>query len=83
MTKIPTAEEFFDSYFKSKTMTGAQLGSVKSAMIEFTKIHVEQALKDASENIKNDSYYDSDSKDHYDSVLKPKILNSYPLDKIK
>ncbi len=74
---IPTADELFDAYFKSKTMTGAQLGAVKSAMIEFAKFHVEAALKAACKYSKTSEIMgvigvDEDS-----------ILNAYPLENIK
>lgn len=70
MSTTPTAEEFYD---KSKH------DSILDIMVEFAKLHVEQALKEASnealtKNVKfsNDVEVDKDS-----------ILNAYPLDNIK
>jgi len=76
MNKISTAEE---TYTK---ITGCIINhkDVKDAMIEFAKLHVEAALKEASENAEqkwikfteNDYEIDKDS-----------ILNAYPLENIK
>ena len=46
MSKIPTAEEFY------KETTGCIInhGDVKTAMIEFAKLHVKEALKAAHNN---------------------------------
>ena len=47
MSKIPTAEEFY------KQTTGCIInhGDVKTAMIEFAKLHVEAALLAAEEEV--------------------------------
>jgi hypothetical protein len=47
-------------------------------MIEFTKLHVEAALKEASEDVELETYGNFGN-----SVNKDSILNSYPLEKIK
>ena len=70
MEKIPTAEEFLiindDKDFRL-SMSGTY---VSEMMIEFAKLHVEAALKEASEKF-----------DHYSN--KNAILGSYSLDNIK
>jgi hypothetical protein len=81
---IPTAEE---TYYK---ITGCIInhGDVKTAMIEFAKLHVEAALKEASEKVKiegggtfktNEGYLQSVPT----IVNKDSILNAYSLKNIK
>ena len=81
--KIPTAEEFFDSSNVGISNTTeymyCQKDIVKKA-IEFAKLHVEAALKDASEKstvIRDEEFY---TISHID---KNSILNAYPLTNIK
>ena len=47
--------------------------STEGFMIEFAKLHVEAALKAASENVEFDE----------EALIRQSILQSYPLDKIK
>ena len=67
MSKIPTAEEFFDDapnngkYWENK-------------LIEFAKLHVEAALKEAKNLLKDGYVTPQDEQD---------ILNAYPLTNIK
>ena len=65
MSTIPTAEEFY------KSIVGdSPVGYTEEAMIEFAKLHVEMALKAASEDAEmDDDYYQS--------------LQVYPLTNIK
>ena len=65
MSPIPTAEEFY------KSIVGdSPVGYTEEAMIEFAKLHVEMALKAASEDANmDDDYYQS--------------LQVYPLTNIK
>ena len=63
---------------------------IQKAMIEFAKLHVEAALKEASENAtinKNKGQVTGrefgNVTDGSYSINQPSILNSYPLDKIK
>jgi len=84
MEKIPTAEEFLketDSY--SHIDDGGDKvfysGFVESLMIEFAKMHVTAALKEASERYEYDEIHISDNPE----FLKDSILNSYPLENIK
>ena len=71
MSKIPTAEEFY------KQTTGCVINhrDVKTAMIEFAKLHVEAALKEAEIAGQNNW---GNSKQ-----MKDAILNSYLLENIK
>jgi hypothetical protein len=78
---IPTAEEFLKEYELGNTGK-IDIEDAREAIIEFAKLHVEAALKAASENattinkpkFKGDINYvvDGDS-----------ILNAYPLENIK
>jgi hypothetical protein len=81
MEKIPTAEELIEtSYFHLHLDTDSIcLGSIHDAMIEFAKLHVEAALKEASERYEYDEIHISDNPE----FLKDSILNSYPLENIK
>ena len=77
MEKIPTAEEFL---IEAGFPGHAKHGLVKKWMIEFAKLHVEQALKEAHKNAK----VTSTGHPQYNKVVtRHSILNSYPLDKIK
>ena len=71
---IPTAEQVMKSHYNmDKDEDGNQVyygWIVEDAMIEFAKMHVEAALKEASEKF-----------DHYSN--KNAILGSYSLDNIK
>lgn len=57
-------------------------GNAKSAMIEFAKLHVEAALKAASENAEAIAEPDYRGGEWY-LVNKESILNAYPLENIK
>ena len=69
--KIPTAEEFY------KQTTGCVMNhrDVKTAMIEFAKLHVEAALKEAE--IAGQNNWGNSKK------MKDSILNAYPLENVK
>ena len=69
--KIPTAEEFLETD-KDWNKTTAQM------MIEFAKLHVEAALKEANRKVIVTYYYDEGIR-----VNKDSILNAYPLTNIK
>lgn len=94
MKKIPTAEEVY------RQITGCVINhsDIKTAMIEFAKLHVEAALKEASEKaFAQSSHSNFTSKDRQlygkqglicvhlgeVSVNEESILNSYPLSNIK
>lgn len=71
---IPTAEEFAKKHHPMKTYPADW-----KMMIEFAKLHVEAALKKASEDAHTrDVPYTDDIEVDKDSILK-----SYPLDNIK
>jgi len=95
MSKIPTAEEFFKKYSDNTSLAEGhydylvEKDSFKEAMIEFAKLHVEEALKEASEKAKTDYEYLGESGEFEDIpvyeyfVDKDSILNAYPLENIK
>ena len=76
---IPTAEEFFTSVVGENP--DELNGYIKECMIRFAQLHVEAALKAASE----DADYVTDGQEHITDVWidKQSILRSYPLDNIK
>jgi len=81
MKNLPTAQEFLGKnidYVLEKDCKE----DVEQAMIEFAKLHVEAALKEASENAKI-----IDVGIDYSIIKwvadKDSILNSYPLENIK
>ena len=78
MSKIPTAEEFLRKnidYVLEKDCKE----DVENAMIEFAKLHVEAALKAASENANTKDVPFTDDVE----VDEDSILNSYSTDNIK
>jgi hypothetical protein len=74
MNKIPTAKELGNKLYQPIGMSCNEF-AIKLA-IEFAKLHVEQALKEASKKAKRKEGQIADYK------LSDSILNSYPLDKI-
>ena len=72
MSKIPTVEEFL----KGRTWkNGMNLKErIHESMIEFAKLHVEAALKEAKNLLKDGYVTPQDEQD---------ILNAYPLTNIK
>ena len=84
---MKTAEEFLIE--KDPLFGGLEIHYVKEAMIEFAKMHVQEALKQASEKADADfTYLGDDLKEiraEYIEVytIKDSILNAYPLDLIK
>lgn len=88
MEKIPTAEEFLEDNLSNPTKGWSE----KKRLIEFAKLYVEAALKEASEKaLVEDKDGDlSDIIGYEDGfvnisvkVNKDSILNSYPLENIK
>jgi len=77
--KIPSAEEFW------MDKTGNTPNQEEfTAMIEFAKLHVEAALKEASEKASlTDFAWEFLQEGAYDAIDKDTILNAYPLDNIK
>jgi len=82
MEKLPTTDDVMNVYF---LVDNEEAELIKSAMIEFAKMHVEAALKAASE--KSEAFVRTNgewtSSKVTASVNKESILNSYPLEKIK
>ena len=75
-----SAEEFYSQFCSKRSTTGAFNGRERlQVMIEFAKMHVEAALKEASATdiVSGKSYK------HRTEYDKNSILNSYPLDNIK
>lgn len=80
MSKIPTAIELtFQKFPKHDGIF--VLRNIEEFMIEFAKLHVEAALKEASEKAELEG--DEGSIFDYISVDKDSILNAYPLENIK
>jgi hypothetical protein len=83
MEKIPTAEDFFAEHCVEIDST------VAKQMIEFAKLHVEAALKEAINNVRiidDPNSYCGNTGSEYppDQILDTDaILNSYPLENIK
>ena len=76
MSKIPTAEEFLTISDEFEVLeTKEQEEVVTKAMIEFAKLHVEAALKQAE--IEGQTNWGNSQK------MKDAILNAYPLTNIK
>ena len=80
MSKIPTAEEFLKSKDynlggNEELADGLLTNNVIEDMIEFAKLHVEEALKEAE--IAGQNNWGNSKK------MKDAILNAYPLTNIK
>ena len=78
---IPTAEE----YLRSQSMNDRKLSEViLNTMIEFAKMHVTEALKQAYEKADLDFIYTEYGGNEPDAVInKESILTAYPLQNIK
>ena len=87
MSKIPTAEEFLTISDEFEVLeTRKQEEVVTKTMIEFAKLHVEAALKEASEKAKTFDVYNESCGDlecKVTFIKKDSIINSYPLENIK
>jgi hypothetical protein len=95
MNYIPTAEEFTKILLTEiANCRGVRVQSavVEEKFIEFAKLHVEAALKAASEKARickmcdynNEMYMYIQSSDSSDfTISKDTIINAYPLDLIK
>jgi hypothetical protein len=74
---IPTVEEFIEQTY---SFVPFELDQITELMREFAKIHVEAALKEASE--KAEITYTVEKTWDFTEVDKDSILNSYPLTNI-
>ena len=85
--KALTAEEFLieKNYPLYNEFGGLGLYYVKEAMIEFAKMHVQEALRLASveAEVEHELSNPYDSNSEYTIVNKESILNAYPLENIK
>ena len=72
MSKIPTAEELSEKY--TRLRSAVALKDLSDFAIEFAKLHVEAALKEAKNSLKDGYVTPQDEQD---------ILNAYPLTNIK
>ena len=87
---IPTAEDFFNKYRNRYQFEEGpseyliDIEDFQTAMIEFAKLHVEAALKAASEDADMDNeYYQSVQEGTSGRIDIETILNAYPLTNIK
>jgi hypothetical protein len=88
---IPTAEEFirkeYDKSGDSLESINCEGHHVQFMLVEFAKLHVEAALKEASNKalLKDEGRYVLGDEDwHEDLVVdKKSILNAYPLTNVK
>lgn len=92
--RIPSAEEWLSNhkelssydvaYHDEGGYQGVDENKLYKIMIEFAKLHVEAALKAASEKVSlTDFAYEFLQEGAYDAIDKETILNAYPLDNIK
>jgi hypothetical protein len=81
MSKIPTAEEVMQNHLDPHDCLRVSkcYDMTLDAMKEFAKLHVEAALKEASEKAKIDKSVTFG----WEKVDRPSILKSYPLENIK
>jgi CBS domain-containing protein len=78
--KIPTAEEIYNNYTRNYSIDeDITKPEIIELMIEFAKLHVKQALIEASN--KGIALYTGDRK--LPIIDKDSILNSYPEENIK
>jgi hypothetical protein len=77
--KIPTAYQFLTNFTDEPDDD-----TIYEAMVEFAKLHVEAALKEASEKASlTDFAYEFLQEGAPDAIDKDTILNSYSLENIK
>lgn len=92
MEKIPTAEDFLQEhpqishFYDDKTNQMVCFSAdVQKALIEFAKLHVEAALKAASEtvwdSVTKEGRWTSPEATAY--ISKKAVLNAYPIENIK
>lgn len=77
MEKIPTAKEFCEKKFKEINPATSWIDFNKEVMIEFAKLHVEAALKEASENVKLIEYGCSDFRVTDEDAPNPYFISGY------
>jgi uncharacterized surface protein with fasciclin (FAS1) repeats len=77
MKNIPTAKAFYQNYIEENNHDSHV--DIEEMLIEFAKLHVEAALKEAMYKADEKEMSSMQVNDYY----REEILNSYPLDKIK
>ena len=80
MKQLPTAETVLDDVWRKvhkQNPNSFWTTSAEQAMIEFAKLHVQQALESAAEKLPYDDRLNQDI------MVKQSILNTYPLTNIK
>lgn len=77
LDKLPTAEEFFQQEMPHRYIYGIVRDEIQQAMIEFAKLHVQEALTQASE--KAEIIYEKD----VDWIYKDSIISNMIKRKIK
>lgn len=89
MKTILRAEEFISQYELGNTGK-VDIQDAQEALIEFAKLHVQAALKEASEKVKmkdiNEDCHYEDEDGNYPEIMvfdRDAILNAYPLNNIK
>lgn len=80
--EIPTSENFALTFTtgKEEETTGEYISAM---LVSFAKLHVDKALKEASESAKPIKIYTNRWLTGRDAVDKDSILKSYPLTNIK
>lgn len=78
MSNIPTAKEYANSIYQEYPVSK----EIHELMINFAKLHVKAALKEASEKALT-KWASTDFYDNTKIVSKDSILKSYPLTNIK
>lgn len=77
MEKIPTADEFLNKEYYHIVLdsknTWVNVGDIERAMVEFAKLHVEQALKEASKKARLARAFDYGS--YYEPTAKFKPID--------
>ena len=83
---MKTAEDFLikKNYPLYNNFGGLGMYYVKEAMVEFAKMHVQEALKQASveAEVEHELSNPYDPNSEYQIVNKDSILNAYPLENI-
>jgi hypothetical protein len=83
---MQTAKDFLDNFIGKCYFDKSVNSYYTEAMIEFAKLHVQEALKAADEKAKTtvvDYEYELETPTPIWGVDSDSILNAYPLDKIK
>ena len=84
---MKTAEEFLKNFNEEENNIDKLYydSYVKKAMIKFAKMHVQEALKQASveAEVEHELSNPYDPNSEYQIVNKDSILNAYPLENIK